>query len=639
MGCASAILLVLLISGCQKAESPTSAAPLAKAMDSGSGNCTFTQGYWKNHNKYCPNSSQNIPWPKCAQDPQGEDTQLCGMTWLFILQTEPNGNAWYILAHQWIAAELNVCNGASAPANVQSCMTQSQSMLIQNCASIDCSSSTGQQAVSMAQVLDNFNNSGEGSCSPENPTPTCTPVPPMGTPTPPSTATCTPVIPVPTVCLPCVNLPTDTPTPVQPPETPTSTCTPITVPTVCLPCIGLPTPTFTICIPCLPIPTGTLPSLPTCSPTPTNTFTVVVPTNTETPVPPTETPTFTSTSTPVPPTNTPTPPFTPTFTFTNTSTATNTFTATNTKTVTNTFTPTNTRTLTPTNTATSTFTPVPPTPTPTFTFTPAPVVALSKVASESVALTGDVVLYTIHLNVSGSAANNVQIQDVLPSGCDFVAGSESDSLGAAFSASGSTLTWNIPHAGPCGCSLTYQARVNGSTAAGVVMANTAVLTSPSLPSPVSSSCNVTMGMPPTPTFTPIQVPTITLSQTASSMSAALGAAVTYTLNLGVTGCSCAAHSVTIQDVLPNGMSYVQGTATTLAGGTFNATGQTLTWVYNQVGPCSCTMTYVAQVSNSLTGLVGSTLQNNAVLTCPSLTSALNAPSSLQITGLLGGLGL
>jgi uncharacterized repeat protein (TIGR01451 family) len=138
-----------------------------------------------------------------------------------------------------------------------------------------------------------------------------------------------------------------------------------------------------------------------------------------------------------------------------------------------------------------------------------------------------------------------------------------------------------------------------------------------------------------PTMTPIPIPTITLGQTCSPVSAALGAAVTYTLNLGVTGCSCSANNVTIQDVLPAGLTFVQGTATTLAGGTFSASGQTLTWVYNSVGPCSCTMTYVAQVDNSLTNLAGSTLSNSAVLTCPSLSSSLTASANLLVTGVLG----
>ena len=401
---------------------------------------------------------------------------------------------------------------------------------------------------------------------------------------------------------------------------------------------------------------ASLPSPVTCMcnvtmATPTFTFTPVPPTNTCTPVPPTPTFTFTNTFTPVPPTPTFTPtdtftdtftpvPPTPTFTSTPTNTSTNTFTSTNTSTPTDTFTFTNTFTPVPptatfTSTSTSSFTPVPPTP--TFTFTPVPVVVLSKTCSEVLALTGDVMTYTLHLNVAGSAADSVTIQDVLPSGCNFVQGSESDSLGAAFSVSGQTLTWIMSQAGPCACNLTYQVLVNGTALVGTVMSNIASLTCESLSTPVTCLCNVTMEAPP-PTPTPIAIPTITLGQACSSASAALGAAVTYTLNLGVTGCGCAAHSVTIQDVLPTGLSYVQGTATVLAGGAFSASGQTLTWIYSSVGPCSCTMTYVAQVDNLLTGLVGSTVTNSAVLSCPSLSSSLTASVNLLITGLLG-LGL
>ncbi|HTC21933.1 MAG TPA: hypothetical protein VK859_13840 [bacterium] len=146
-------------------------------------------------------------------------------------------------------------------------------------------------------------------------------------------------------------------------------------------------------------------------------------------------------------------------------------------------------------------------------------------------------------------------------------------------------------------------------------------------------------VPPTPTrtFTPIPIPTVSITQAASSLTCALGGAVTYTINLAISGAACA--NAQIQDVLPAGMSYVQGTATTIAGGTFTCTGSTLTWVYNSVGPCSCTMTYVAQVNNVL-GLVGSTLANTAVMTCPSLSSSLSASASVQVVAsLLGGLGL
>jgi hypothetical protein len=64
-------------------------------------NCTYTQGYWKNHPE---------DWPVMQ-------LTLGGVTYsqselLDILDTPPQGDATYILAHQLIAAKLNVANGA-----------------------------------------------------------------------------------------------------------------------------------------------------------------------------------------------------------------------------------------------------------------------------------------------------------------------------------------------------------------------------------------------------------------------------------------------------------------------------------------------------------------------------------------------
>ena len=70
--------------------------------------CTYTQGYWKTH-------SEN--WP-AGYDPKAPFFSF-GKTWLQVLWTPPKGNADYILAHQYIAAVLNVANGATAPDSVQ----------------------------------------------------------------------------------------------------------------------------------------------------------------------------------------------------------------------------------------------------------------------------------------------------------------------------------------------------------------------------------------------------------------------------------------------------------------------------------------------------------------------------------------
>jgi hypothetical protein len=80
--------------------------------------CTLTFGYWKTHSEYGP-APYDDTW---AMLPQGADTPFfdTGMTYYEVLWTEPKGgNAFFILAHQYIAAELNVLNGACLPEYVE----------------------------------------------------------------------------------------------------------------------------------------------------------------------------------------------------------------------------------------------------------------------------------------------------------------------------------------------------------------------------------------------------------------------------------------------------------------------------------------------------------------------------------------
>ena len=83
--------------------------------DEGNG-CTLTQGYWKTHSIYGPAKKADAGWANVG----GPDAQFfgSGKTWLQVFNTAPQGNAYYILAHQYMAAKLNVLAGASAPQNV-----------------------------------------------------------------------------------------------------------------------------------------------------------------------------------------------------------------------------------------------------------------------------------------------------------------------------------------------------------------------------------------------------------------------------------------------------------------------------------------------------------------------------------------
>jgi hypothetical protein len=83
--------------------------------------CTLTPGYWKTHSDYGP-APYDDTWA-LLEDPDffGPDTPffLSGQTYYQVLWTQPRGgNAYYILARAWIAAYLNVLNGADIPAEV-----------------------------------------------------------------------------------------------------------------------------------------------------------------------------------------------------------------------------------------------------------------------------------------------------------------------------------------------------------------------------------------------------------------------------------------------------------------------------------------------------------------------------------------
>ena len=86
------------------------------------------------------------------------------MTWYQILFTQPQGNAWYILAHQWIAAELNLANNASVPPQVQNALAQAATLLTGNCSSMSASQSA--LATQLTGLLDEYNSGiiGPGHC-------------------------------------------------------------------------------------------------------------------------------------------------------------------------------------------------------------------------------------------------------------------------------------------------------------------------------------------------------------------------------------------------------------------------------------------------------------------------------------------
>ena len=86
--------------------------------------CTYTQGYWKTHSIYGPASKPDAGWDNVG----GPDADFftSGKSWIEIFNTPVKGSKYIQLAHQYMAAKLNVLNGTSAPASVLTALSDAE---------------------------------------------------------------------------------------------------------------------------------------------------------------------------------------------------------------------------------------------------------------------------------------------------------------------------------------------------------------------------------------------------------------------------------------------------------------------------------------------------------------------------------
>ena len=129
--------------------------------------CTETWGYWKTHSEYGP-APYDETW---ALLPNGADTPFfgTGLTYYEILQLSSAGGNKYIgMAHQYIAAELNVLSGAAIPPEVLAGWLEAQALLIAYEAELDIPKRTAdrRRAVELEYLLDQYNMGviGPGHC-------------------------------------------------------------------------------------------------------------------------------------------------------------------------------------------------------------------------------------------------------------------------------------------------------------------------------------------------------------------------------------------------------------------------------------------------------------------------------------------
>ena len=128
------------------------------------GGCTLTPGYWKTHSRYGP-APYDDTWALI-----GEDTPffLSGQSWYQVLWTPPaGGNAYYILAHQYIAAKLNILNGAASTSQVDAALAWATSFFNTYKPTDKLSRTVRADAIYYAGLLDSYNNGdiGPGHCS------------------------------------------------------------------------------------------------------------------------------------------------------------------------------------------------------------------------------------------------------------------------------------------------------------------------------------------------------------------------------------------------------------------------------------------------------------------------------------------
>jgi hypothetical protein len=126
--------------------------------------CTLTQGYWRTHSSYGPAKKTDETWDLVG----GPDAPffLSGQSYFEVLWTAPRGNAYYNLAVQYIAAELNLLAGASDSAVAEEFALATE--LLEAHAPAEVSDrALRAQMLSLAAILDDYNNGliGPGHCS------------------------------------------------------------------------------------------------------------------------------------------------------------------------------------------------------------------------------------------------------------------------------------------------------------------------------------------------------------------------------------------------------------------------------------------------------------------------------------------
>jgi hypothetical protein len=150
------LITSLLVAGPVLASSSSPDDVLSPSSDQpGTAQCTYAQGYWKNHPQAWPVASLTLG-----------NTNYSQAELLTIFNTPPRGDATYILAHHLIAAKLNLAAGADTSA-VASTIADADNWLAQNPLGSDPNNPARSTGIAYSDTLDDYTNGviGPGKCN------------------------------------------------------------------------------------------------------------------------------------------------------------------------------------------------------------------------------------------------------------------------------------------------------------------------------------------------------------------------------------------------------------------------------------------------------------------------------------------
>ena len=128
--------------------------------------CVLSQGYWRTHSQRGP-APYDDTWALIGPDQENTPFFISGQTYFEALTVPVRGNAYYILARQYIAAQLNQLNGASIEPFVLDIFGQAtvafETFTPQQIAQSSSNSELRQRFIAGAQVLELYNTGFEGT--------------------------------------------------------------------------------------------------------------------------------------------------------------------------------------------------------------------------------------------------------------------------------------------------------------------------------------------------------------------------------------------------------------------------------------------------------------------------------------------